>query len=482
MSSGTVPLGTYHRANALGAGAYGSVVTVYDENGNEFALKLFDDEESEDEEEDDDDYETEDEPSSEEDEYSQADEEKEIGGASPRTLQLGTLREISILRILRHENAHPNIIIIHDIKQANDITEEGEGDISMRFPGIAMPVFKHGTLGSVIPHNLNKKTKVMLAHGIISGIAYLHLNGIIHRDIKADNIMIEIDDEGRYNPVVIDFSLAKVIVPQHFYHGKSSSSAVIEEHCTDIQGEDTHSPSTGTPTYRAPECVNGDAYGLSSDMYSVGVALLELLRGSCIEAFKDKGAAKIIANELMALPDLPFANLLRGLLEKDPSKRLSAEDALKHDLFNKFGMIPTTQSKTFRRFDINEALPLEVYETSLCLDPKAFKKRIDLIRKIARDLDAENPLTLQASFCYSLQLSELDDCLDDFSQSQGLIDCVVLAHKFFEKELWDLNAIQELNVGTFKQCNWSIDDYTDNEATIWMLMDFCLYPRKLIKI
>ena len=35
MSSGTVPLGTYHRANALGAGAYGSVVTVYDENGNE---------------------------------------------------------------------------------------------------------------------------------------------------------------------------------------------------------------------------------------------------------------------------------------------------------------------------------------------------------------------------------------------------------------------------------------------------------------
>ena len=150
MSSGTVPLGTYHRANALGAGAYGSVVTVYDENGNEFALKLFDDEESEDEEEDDDDYETEDEPSSEEDEYSQADEEEEIERAPARTLQLGTLREISILRILRHENAHPNIIIIHDIKQANDITEEGEGDISMRFPGIAMPVFKHGTLGSVL--------------------------------------------------------------------------------------------------------------------------------------------------------------------------------------------------------------------------------------------------------------------------------------------------------------------------------------------
>jgi len=482
MSSGTVPLRTYHRANALGAGAYGSVVTVYDEDGNEFALKLFDDESEDEDDEDDNDDESEDEPSSEEDEDSQAEEEEDFERAPARPLELGTIREISILRILRHENAHPNIISIHDIKQANDITEEEDGDISMRFTGIAMPVFKHGTLGSVIPHNLNKKNKVMLAHGILSGMAYLHRNGIIHRDIKADNIMIEIDDEGRYIPVLIDFSLAKVIIPQHFYHGKSSSSVVIEEHCTDIQGEDTHSPSIGTPTYRAPECVNGESYGLPSDMYSIGVALLELLRGSCIEAFKDKGAAIIVANELATLPDQPFANLVRGLLDKEPSKRLSAEDALKHDLFNKFGMTSTTHSKTLHRFDINEALPLEVCETSLCLDPKAFRKRIDLIRKIARDLDAENPLTLQASFCYSLQLSELDDCLDDLSESQGLIDCVVLAHKFFEKELWDLSAIQELKVGAFKQCDWSIEDYTDNEATIWMLMDFCLYPRKLVKL
>jgi len=54
-------------------------------------------------------------------------------------------------------------------------------------------------------------------------------------------------------------------------------------------------------------------------------------------------------------------------------------------------------------------------------------------------------MTCQAAYCYSLQLSELDDCLDDLSESQGLIDCVVLAHKFFEKDLWDLNSIENLD-------------------------------------
>lgn len=489
MSAGTLPLGTYHRANALGTGTYGSVVTVYDVDGNEFALKLFDVDEEESEVECSDYSEAESESCYEDEEYNEAD------PCPANPLELGTLREISILRILRHDNAHPNIISIHDVKQANDMDADedgdGNGDISMNFPGIAMPLFKHGTLGSIIPHTLHKKTKVQIAYGILSGMAYLHQNGIIHRDIKADNIMIEIDDEGRYNPVIIDFSLAKVIEPQIFYNfncKSSPSSTVMEKHlhlAQIIHGDDstTHSPSIGTPTYRAPECVNEKPYGLPSDMYSIGVVILELLRGSCIEAFKDKGAAKIVANALEALPDQPFANLVKGLLEKDPSKRLTARDALHHELFRKFDMASTTprMDKTFASIDMEESLPLEV-SVDVDVDTKAFKKRIDLIRKIAHDLDAKNPMTVQAAFCYSLQLSELDDCLDNFKESQGLIDCVILAHKFFEKELLDLSSIEKLDRGVFKQCKWSSADNIDNEGTIWMLMDFCLYPRKLVEL
>ena len=74
MSSGTLPYGHYHRAQALGEGTYGSVICVYNDAGEELALKVF-----------------------------EADEDYD-------TMELGTLREISILRILRGDNGHRNIV------------------------------------------------------------------------------------------------------------------------------------------------------------------------------------------------------------------------------------------------------------------------------------------------------------------------------------------------------------------------------------
>jgi serine/threonine protein kinase len=510
MSSGSLPLATYHRANSLGAGAYGSVVTVYDEEGNEFALKLFDDE---DDDSENDDHESEydngtDQEYEDGDGDSNNDEEEEYNHSSAtKPMELGALREICILRILREQNAHPNVIAISDVKQSNDITEEVDGDVTMHYLGIAMPLFKHGTLTLAIESatgSLHKKNKVQIAHGILAAVAYLHTNGIIHRDIKTDNIMIEIDDEGDYHPILIDFSLAKMIVPQHVYSksSSSSSSSIVQQSITSspewetyfhsLKGEDTHTPSSGTPTYRSPECVNEQPYGLPSDMYSVGIVLLELLRGSCIEAFKDKGAAKIVASEVEALPNQPFANLVRGLVEKDPEKRLDCREALDHELFVKFCGLFRGEKKeedTFRILDLKKALPLddqgrgggdEEEKVDDKMIAKAMKKRMKMIRKIAHDLESENPLTVQAALCYSIQLSQLDDGIDDLDESQGLIDCVVLAHKFFERELWDLKSIEDLDSGVFRKVSWSLQEYVDNEATIWMLMDFCLYPRELV--
>jgi serine/threonine protein kinase len=499
MSSGTLPLGTYHRANALGAGTYGSVVQVYDEDGNEYALKLFEEEE----EDDDDDSEQESSDSSDHEE-NESDEDEIL----PKPLDLGALREISILRLLRHENSHPNIVSIHDVKQASGTVEDqGQVDRLMQYPGITMKLYQYGTLSKIVGHNLDKKTKVGIAHGILSGVAYLHENGIIHRDIKADNIMMDIDCDGAYTPVLIDFSLSKIILPQCIYgsffcqedasisngNEKNNKGRKVKARSfemanffTDLQGEDTHTPNVGTPTYRAPECVSGkSSYGLPSDMYSVGVVLLELLRGSCIESFKDRGASIIVESELESLPNQPFANLIRGLLERDPKKRTTARDALQHQVFKKYGFAKEDEKcaaqDSIRTIDIQNALPLDGIENDSegFLDGKDWKKRRQLIQKIANDLDATHPFTVQAAFCYSLQLSQLDDCIDDLSQSQGLIDCVVLAHKFFEKELWNLKDIERLDRGIFQNCHWSASDYIDTEETIWMLMDFCLYPRKL---
>jgi serine/threonine protein kinase len=456
MSSGSLPLITYHRAQSLGSGTYGSVVTVYDDDGNEFALKLFMEDDEEEKEPD---------------------------------ISLGALREISILRLLRGENAHPNIIQIHDVQ--TDFVEEEGGAGTDGYLGLAMPLFPEGALSEALIKIRTKHQKLGIAHGILSAVAYLHENSIIHRDIKGDNILLEDAGDGMYRPILIDFSLAKIMDPRIIY-GKNAHGLDAEE------TEATHTGSIGTPTYRAPEVVDRQPYGLPSDLWSVGVILLEVLQGKPLEANKDNGAIRLVCEGVEALPkDQPFPNLIRGLLQNDPEKRWTARQALDSEVFRKFGF--TTHEKTFRILNVNEALPFdseEDDEESGENDPagsnsknqknndKQGKKRVDKtllkryqnIQKVCSSMKWNNPMTAQAALTYSIQMSQLDE-VDDMKEPQALLDCVVLAHKFFEK---DVCYLQELEVGEggpmFK--NWSFEQYIDNEGTLLMMLDFCLYPRE----
>jgi hypothetical protein len=68
--------------------------------------------------------------------------------------------------------------------------------------------------------------------------------------------------------------------------------------------------------------------------------------------------------------------------------------------------------------------------------------------------------------------------LDDITQSQSLLDCVVLAHRFWETEVYNLKELDAAEKGAFG--SWSLEEYIDNEATLFMIMDYCLYPRRII--
>ena len=441
---------TYHRAQTLGAGTYGSVVAVYNDDGQEYAMKLFIDDDD--------------------------DEEDTTPG-----MNIGALREISVLRLLRQENAHRNIVEMVDVKVPSDGEHEGAG-IDESWLGMAMPLYSEGTLGEAVNQGrlTNRRDKVAIAHGLLSAVAHLHDNGFIHRDIKSDNVMlVKVDDE--WNSVLIDFSLAKVIEGSMY----KSKQINLEEMAT-------HTGGVGTVTYTAPEVFESKPYGFKSDLWSVGVILLEMIQNHTIQAEKNKEALRMVEVFKTNLPDQPLPNLVRGLLALDPEERLSARQALDSPLFLKFGFaVPPIII-----IDIDGALPLATYDENLetasenqppnvrTFGNKAAQKmataqrqrRENMIQRLCSDLDLKHPMTVQAALCYAQQLFQLDDTIDNLDESQGLLDCVVLASRLFEVDLLDLNEVPGC-CASF--ADWDLSQYLDTEATLWMLMDYCLLPRCL---
>lgn len=461
MSSGSLPFVAYHRASHLGDGSYGSVVTVYNNDGEEFALKLF---------------------------LPVDDDDADADADEPQPINLGVLREISCLRLLRGANKHANIIELQDVQAGWSEDEDGGGAGTSGCLGIAMPLGKLGSLAGAIAKRTfagyPRAAKVQLAHGLLSAVAFLHDNGILHRDIKCDNVLLEHNAAtNAWQSILIDFSLAKPI------DGTMWNDPSRDEELEFLQ----HTGEVCTLVYTAPEIVSQVGYGKPADLYSVGVVLLELLQNEMFTAEKAREAAAQIATAVEKLPDAaPFPDLIRRLLEPDPDDRITARQALEHDVFAKFGWTALPER---RIVDIATALPydgtdddddlgenespnhpIKTPATAKIRNTK-LERRLKTIDKFLHDLNSEHPWTRWAALDYSQQLEQLDDEMDDIRHSQSLADCCVLAHRFFELDMLDLPDLEERNVGPFAR--WNLDEYLDNEATIFMTLDYCLYPRSL---
>ncbi|MBW0480747.1 hypothetical protein O181_020462 [Austropuccinia psidii MF-1] len=146
---------------------------------------------------------------------------------------------------------------------------------------------------------------------ICLGLGYVHRQGVIHRDLKLENVLL---DE-RCNPKLADFGFGREFEPRK----------LLDTFC-------------GTTGYAAPEMLAGKKYfGQEVDIWSLGIILHALLTGSLPFDDDDEEVMKsmILAGhfEIPNFLSLEAANLIKAILKLDPTSRLSIEQILSHPWF-----------------------------------------------------------------------------------------------------------------------------------------------------
>src|SRR5262245_43866611 len=210
---------------------------------------------------------------------------------------------------------HPNIITIHEVGETDSIhyivTEYVEGE-TLR---------QRLTNAPQIPLKLSEM--IGLAAQIAAALAAAHGAGIIHRDIKPENVMVRRDGILK----VLDFGLAKLTEP---------SSPVIDSQAATIARNRTDTGVVmGTPRYMAPEQARGEKVDARTDIFSLGVALYEMLAGrapftgatasDCIAAILKEEPPDLSETNQKVTPQLE--KIVRRCLEKRPERRFqSASD------------------------------------------------------------------------------------------------------------------------------------------------------------
>jgi serine/threonine protein kinase/Flp pilus assembly protein TadD/TolB-like protein len=203
---------------------------------------------------------------------------------------------------------HPNILPIYEVSES----EDGLPFFSMKFaPG--------GTLQQIAPAlRTEPRQCVALVAKIARAVQYAHSRGILHRDLKPGNILLD----GRGEPLVSDFGLAKWL----------DTASDLTRTLTIF----------GTPGYIAPEQANSDAANLkpTADIYSLGAILFDLLAGR--PPFLGSHALSVIrqASELPApklrtlskLADRDLETICSRCLEREPRERYRSAHDLAADL------------------------------------------------------------------------------------------------------------------------------------------------------
>jgi tetratricopeptide (TPR) repeat protein len=221
-------------------------------------------------------------------------------GADPRVLE----RFRTELRLAR-EVSHKNVVRIHDIGE-----HEGLRFLTMRYVegrSLSEVLEKEGPMPA--------ERAAGIARQVASALEEAHRAGVIHRDLKPGNVLLDRDDVA----YVTDFGVARSLGGD----GLTRAGTVV-----------------GTPDYLSPEQIAGEPVDARTDLYALGIVLFEMLTGQL--PFRSGSQAEMLAQRLAGrardLADVGvraprwLAAVIRKLLERSPARRYPSAAAVLEDL------------------------------------------------------------------------------------------------------------------------------------------------------
>ena len=236
-------------------------------------------------------------------------------------------REARLRRRLRREARavarleHPNIVRLYDL-----------GELPDGSPYLAMELVRGVSLHQLLQSGIGWPRIVALFGQVLAGLAFAHARGVVHRDLKPQNVFVtrapkdgtNASETGGDVVKILDFGFARVDDDQD-----GELTAAVRD-------------VFGTPTYMSPEQATGDhEVGPASDLYSIGVMLWEAACGT--PPYKGQSGTAIVVQHVTA-PLPPFNPLpgvavppgaeavIRAALEKEPVRRHGSAAAFRRAL------------------------------------------------------------------------------------------------------------------------------------------------------
>ncbi len=197
--------------------------------------------------------------------------------------------------------SHPHILDVQDY-----------GVVDGRQPFLVMELLHGRTLEALVEETtLEPVVALEIARQILEGLAFSHAQGVLHRDLKTENIFVVTTPDGRPHAKLLDFGLVKFVDDDRWGEGRklTMAGAVF-----------------GSPAYMSPEQGTGTPMDARSDVYSAGVMLYEMLTGSW--PFEAESQMQMLKAHLLEPPP-PLASKREGLAVRPELESVVAKSLAK---------------------------------------------------------------------------------------------------------------------------------------------------------